>query len=221
MYKRQPFGGGSACKNLTTAQRGITSVLIKHYLVLAACIALAACDDGSSDRSSTTSTSTVSSTVTSTSTSTSSTRVLDTTTSTSMGGDPCGCVVTFGVTNAETLGSLQYDTDYSASGGGFDGAAGTVACQRVTGDFAAFNDIETSQTLSSAFVSVAGFTGPTTIATCDFTGSNPTTDDFAITITDQAKPDFSSANATVAVTDVTCTCVGSTSTTTSTTIGGG
>jgi hypothetical protein len=196
------------------------------------CLALvsAGCDDddsggGNVGSTSTTSTSTTTVTdTTSTTVSTSTTSVTtgstSTTSTTTGGGQVCDCVITFGVTNVETLGSLQYDTDYSASGGGFDGAAGTVSCQRVAGDFAAFNDIEASSTLSSAFISAAGFTGPTTVATCDFTGNRePATTDFGITITDQARPDFSPATATVDVTDVTCTCTGGGSTTT--TVGGG
>jgi hypothetical protein len=136
------------------------------------------------------------------------------TTTTTIGGPSFDCVVTFGVTNVETLGALQYDTDYSAASGGFDGAAGAVECTRLAGDFAAFNDIEASTTLSSAFISAAGFTGPIDVASCNFTSTNGglAAGDFTITITDQSKPDFTPANATVAITNVVCT--GGTTTTT-------
>jgi hypothetical protein len=123
--------------------------------------------------------------------------------------------VTFSVTNTETLGALQYDTDYSGASGGFDGSAGSVECTRLAGDFAAFNDIEASTTLSSAFISAAGFTGPIDVASCNFTSTNGAlaAGNFTITITDQSKPDFTPANATVEITDVTCTGGGTTTTT--------
>jgi len=120
------------------------------------------------------------------------------------------------VTNVETLGALQYDTSYAGVGGGFDGTAGAVDCTRLAGDFAAFNDIEASTTLSSAFISAAGFTGPIDVASCNFTTSNGglAAGDFTITITDQSKPDFTPANATVEITNVVCTGGGTTTTTT-------
>ena len=204
------------------------------------CLALvsAGCDDddggsgggGVSTTTITTPPTTIGSTTTTVSTSTTSVTAttVPSTSTTIPGGLNCDCVVTFGVTNAEVnIGSLQYDTDYSASGGGFDGNAGAVSCQKVAGDFGAFNDIEASQNLSTALISAGGFSGPTTVATCDFTGTRqPATTDFAITITDQAHIDFTPANATVAVTDVTCTCTGGSTTTvgggtTTTTVSGG
>jgi hypothetical protein len=127
--------------------------------------------------------------------------------------------VTFGVTNVETLGALQYDTSYAGVGGGFDGTAGAVDCTRLAGDFAAFNDIEASTTLSSAFISAAGFTGPVDVARCRYTRPGlvePVAGDFPITITDQSKPDFTPANATVEVTNVGCICSGGGSSTTTT-----
>jgi hypothetical protein len=201
----------------------------------------AGCDDddggfGGGNGSTTSSTSTTttnggpSTTQTTVSTSTTSvTTGSSTTTTTVGGGGVCDCVVTFSCSTTDTLGSLQYDTDYSASGGGFDGAAGTVSCQRLVGDFGAFNDIEASSTLSTAFISAAGFTTPAAVATCDFTGpTQPAVGDFAVTVTDAARPDFTNVTAStvVAVSDVTCTCTGGSTTTlgggsTTTTVSGG
>jgi len=123
------------------------------------------------------------------------------------------------VTNTETLGALQYDTSYAGAGGGFDGTAAAVDCTRLAGDFAAFNDIEAERKLSSAFISAGGFTGPTDVARCRFTPTGlpqPVPGDFPVVITDQSRPDFSQANATVAVTVVNCTCNGATTTTSTT-----
>jgi hypothetical protein len=82
-------------------------------------------------------------------------------------------VVTFSVTKAETLGALQFDTDYSAIDGVFLGNGSSVSCVRTAGEFAGFNDYDSEKHLSMAFVSTAGFTGPIDIATCDF-GYPPT-----------------------------------------------
>lgn len=171
---------------------------------------LVGCDDSSSDGpdATTTTTGVVSPTTgTTTTTHTTTTSQSSTTlgiTTTSLAID-CffGFDVVFSVTNTETVGALQYDTAYTAVDGSFDGGGGLVNCTRLAGEFAAFNDDNTNKRLASAFVSTAGFTGPIDIALCRF--SCPVTlspDDFVITITDQSKPDFSPANATVAVTRV-------------------
>jgi hypothetical protein len=217
------------------------STWMRNLSVLSVAVLLAVastgCDDddnnfnpGSTTTSTTTTTiggTTLSTTTTSTST-TSITATTSTTTTTVTGGGSCDCDVTFGVTNTETLGALQYDTNYAAANGGFDGAGGAVACTRLAGDFAAFNDIEASSNLSSAFISAAGFTGPIDVASCGFTGNSgtpPVAGDFAITITDQSKPDFSPASATVEITDISCVCTTPSTTTTvggtTTTVGGG
>jgi len=173
------------------------------------------CGDGSSKSNSTT-------TSTSITTTSFGDSLPTTTTTTTLGVSVCACDVTFSVTNSETLGALQYDTSYAGIGGGFDGDGGAVDCTRLAGDFAAFNDIEAEARLSSAIISPAGFTGPIDIARCRYSGAfpSPVPSDFPIVVTDQSRPDFSPANATVAVTDVNCACAGTT-TTTSTTLGSG
>jgi hypothetical protein len=111
--------------------------------------------------------------------------------------------VTFSVTNVETLGSLQFDVDYGAVPGSFDGAGSTVACTRLAGDFAAFNDIESTTTLSIAIISTVGFIGPIDIVRCTFCCPPPhDPSDYVITIQDQSRPDFTPASATVAVTSL-------------------
>lgn len=210
---------------------------MRNFAVLGAAVVLAVgstgCDDDSPDfggGSTTTSTTTTTiggSTTTVSTTSTSTTSVTVTTTSTTSttigGGGQCLCEITWGVTNSETLGALQYDTSYAGVGGGFDGTGGAVDCTRLAGDFASFNDKEAETTLSSAFISAAGFTGPVDVARCRYTRDSnvePTAADFPITIVDQSKPDFTPANATVEVTAINCNCSGGGSTTTTTTNGG-
>jgi hypothetical protein len=118
---------------------------------------------------------------------------------------------------------LQYDTSYAGLTGGFAGAGNTASCQRLAGDFAAFNDVEAESRLASAFISSSGLTGPVDVATCDYTGALPIPEpsDFVIQITDQTRPDLTPGNATVAVTAVDCTCTTGTTSTTTTTIPAG
>jgi len=150
--------------------------------------------------------------------------------------------VTWRVTNAVTLGSLQSDTGYAGASGSFVGSGAGVSCSALAGDFTAFNDIDAEQKLSAATISTGGFTGPIDVARCTFRTTNGALapSDFTVAITDQAAPDFSATNATLVISDVTCgagcgggatttttvttvtTSTSSTSTTvTTTTIGGG
>ena len=211
---------------MTTWIRNLSVLGVAVFLAVAS----TGCDDddthgvpNSTTTTSTSTTSTTNSTVTSTTntTATTVTTVTSTTSTTIGGGGQCACELTFSVTNVETLGALQYDTSYAGVGGGFDGTAGAVDCTRLAGDFAAFNDIEAQTKLSSAFISAAGFTGPIDVARCRYTRpgtTEPVAADFPITITDQSKPDFSPANATVEVTNIGCVCSGGNTTTT---LGGG
>jgi hypothetical protein len=212
---------------MTTWMRNLSVLGVAVFLAVAS----TGCDDDSNHGNNGSTTTTTSSTTTTagatTTTSTSSTSttsvtvttVTSTTTTTIGNVGQCACEVTFGVTNNETLGALQYDTSYAGVGGGFDGTAGAVDCTKLAGDFAAFNDIEAETKLSSAFISAAGFTGPIDVARCRYTRpgtTEPVAADFPITITDQSKPDFSPASATVEVTNVGCLCSGGGTTTTTT-----
>lgn len=211
---------------MTTWMRNLSVLGVAVFLAVAS----TGCDDDSrhgppvstTTTSSTTTTAPDTTTTSTSSTSTTSvtvTTVTSTTTTTVGDGSQCACEVTFGVTNVETLGALQYDTSYAGVGGGFDGTAGAVDCTRLAGDFAAFNDIEAETKLSSAFISAAGFTGPIDVARCRYTRPGlvePVAGDFPITITDQSKPDFTPANATVEITNIGCICSGGGTTTTTT-----
>jgi hypothetical protein len=128
--------------------------------------------------------------------------------------------VTTSVTSADTLGSLQFDTDYSGDpgGGSFEGSGAGVNCTALAGDFTAFNDIDASSTLSTATISTAGFTGPIDVTECNYQTSNAALApaDFAVTVTDASAPDFTPLTPTVEISSVNCVCTGGGSSTTTT-----
>jgi hypothetical protein len=170
--------------------------------------ALCACGNDSADDPPVTTTiatrtSSTSTTETSSTTWTLFTTTSYTTTTTTLLDCTVSMEVVFSVTNTETLGALQYETTYPRPGS-FLGEGRSVFCTKLAADFVSFNEIDRDGRLISAFVSLGGFTGPLDIATCEYctVGVPPEPGDFAITIVDQARPDFSPANATVAVTQV-------------------
>jgi hypothetical protein len=109
------------------------------------------------------------------------------------------------VINGETLGALQFETVYSTNVDA-NGSGSGVECVQLAGDFASFNDVESTRTLITAIISAGGFTGPIDIASCTFRATfcdgPPGLGDFVVTITDQSHPDFSPASATVEITDL-------------------
>jgi hypothetical protein len=147
-----------------------------------------------------------STTIVTTTTSTTTSLLHGSTTSTTTTSLPGECVdsisysVVFFVSNTETLGSLQFDVDYDGVAGSFLGRGAGVECVRLAGDFAAFNDKDASKILSVAVIAATSFTGPIDVVRCEF--GCPLTlspGDFAITIVDQARPDFSPAAAQMGV----------------------
>jgi hypothetical protein len=118
-------------------------------------------------------------TVTTTTTSTTSTS----TTSTTL---PTSCSVTLSMSDATTLGALQYRVDYSSAGGGFVGTGDTVNCTNLAGGstLVVFNDEDGSEELRSSVASLA-FTGPTDLAVCEFAAAvAPAPGDFVVTVED-------------------------------------
>jgi hypothetical protein len=170
--------------------------------------ALCACGNDSSDTPPVTTTiatrtSSTSTTETSSTTWTLFTTTSYTTTTTTLLDCTVSMDVVFSVTNTETLGALQYETTYPRPGS-FLGEGRGVLCTQLAADFVSFNEIDRDGRLVSAFVSLIGFTGPTDIARCEYctVGPPPEPEDFVVMIVDQSRPDFSPANATVAVTQV-------------------
>jgi len=114
------------------------------------------------------------------------------TTTTTTGGGALLYDIVFQLDDAVTLGALGFDVDYSGAPGDFvgsggdPGAGGTLQCtSNVAGALASFNDDDAGK-VSAAFIALAGFTGPTNVATCVFqsTGPVPVAGDFAVAVTD-------------------------------------
>jgi hypothetical protein len=112
------------------------------------------------------------------------------TTTTTTGGGGTAFDIAFSLVEAVNVGALQYNVDYSAAGGGFDGAGDTVQCTDSTGSLPAYNDAEGTTTLSVGLINLGGFTGPRLVTTCSFTstGGTPTAGDFVVTVEDAATP---------------------------------
>lgn len=132
-------------------------------------------------------------TVGSTSTSTTTTSVAratttsSSTTTTTIGDSAVSYDVTFSLEDAITLGSIQIEIGYADAGGAFVGSDASVSCTSplsAAGALVAFGDDDSTRTLNIAALALAGFSGPTTMARCEFhtTGAAPTSDDFAVTV---------------------------------------
>ena len=155
------------------------------------------CDDPNCENSpdcvdsTTTSTTSTSITVTSSTSSTSSTTTTSSTTSTTI-AFPFTCRIVFRVPDDVTLGSLQWDTDYSDAPGFFLGNGGNVECASlIENSLAAFNDVDGEEILDSGLISLDGFSGPVNVSECTFKAQTiPVKDDFAITVTEASKPDL-------------------------------
>jgi hypothetical protein len=101
-----------------------------------------------------------------------------------------------------TLGSLQFDTDYSNAPGEMAGSLGQVQCASLLGGaaIAAFNDCDAPacpefaqkpEVVDSGFIAIAGFTGPINISQCTFAANiTPVESDFTITVTEASDPDL-------------------------------
>jgi cysteine-rich repeat protein len=87
----------------------------------------------------------------------------------------------FWIASTVEIGALQFEIDYSATGGEFVGAAGAVKCETLAPNvdddgevdpdsmgFASFNDIEEIGQLNVAMVSIPGFSGPMDLFRCAF-----------------------------------------------------
>jgi hypothetical protein len=100
------------------------------------------------------------------------------------------------VVEALSYGALQFNVDYSSAAGGFAGAADSVDCTSplsTSGAIVTFNDDEAASTLRTGIISLSGFNGPATVASCTFdsTGGAPVAGDFAISTVDASDPGLS------------------------------
>lgn len=202
-------------------------------------------DPACADTTTTTSTTTTSSsTTTSTESSTTTSSTTTSTSSTTSTTVPFryDCNVVFRLADDVTVGSIEWDTDYSDAPVRFLGSAGNVECASLAeGAEAAFNDKDDAEELSIAMASVEGIDGPTDLAECNIKASVvPVPEDFEITVTEAADPDLNlitppeviltdiecitPETTTTTTVDITTTTVDTTTTTmetTTTTMGGG
>lgn len=125
------------------------------------------------------------------------------------------CSFTIFLDDAVSVGSIQYDVDYSATGGDLNGSGAAVECADLTGSIATFSD-DDAGTLDAAYLSFAGFTGPTGMATCNLTAPVvPLVTDFVVNITDGSDPFTAPLNPlpSASITNLSCTGGGLTTTT--------
>ncbi|HEY2775113.1 MAG TPA: hypothetical protein VGK20_13790 [Candidatus Binatia bacterium] len=151
-----------------------------------------------------------------------------TTTTIGHGGD--ACTLTYRLVDDVKVGSLQWDTDYSAAPGQMQGVGANVVCSTlVQGALAAFDDNDAQKKLSSGLVSLSGIQGPTDLAECNFVATTiPTLQQFVVTVTDATDPDLNDITPfpDVIISNIDCIPVTTTTlpggqTTTTTTQGGG
>ncbi|HXC53609.1 MAG TPA: hypothetical protein VN634_22165 [Candidatus Limnocylindrales bacterium] len=130
-------------------------------------------------------TTTTSTSVAITSTSVAITSTSSSTTSSTLGG-ALACHVYFRLTDDVTLGSLVFDTDYSAAPGEFSGSGEDVECTSLlVGTLSQYSDDDGRETLTAGVISLDGFTGPILVADCAFAArTTPVASDFAITVTE-------------------------------------
>lgn len=133
------------------------------------------------------------------------------------------CTVDFRMSSSQTLGAVQFDTDYAATGdGSFEGLGPAVLCTGlVTGALHSFNDIEAGLRLRTSILKLNGFTGPVNLSTCSFVPVDtlPAVTDFVITVVDAATPESDPVVPlpTVEVSAVSCSSASTSSTTTTST----
>ena len=94
------------------------------------------------------------------------------------------CTIRYRMTTGITVGSMQWETDYSAAPGVIRGSGSSTRCTNITpGALAAFDDNDQTKTLSAGLVSLTGFTGPVDLVECKFDAFDDVqASDFDITV---------------------------------------
>jgi cysteine-rich repeat protein len=101
------------------------------------------------------------------------------------------CSVKVDMTDPVKVGSLQVDVDYAAASGEFQDTGSNVKCSNLaSGSLGTFHDDDAGRTVSGAFISLSGFTGPLTLFQCTFLpdGQLPLAADFSLSVTDAGDP---------------------------------
>lgn len=130
------------------------------------------------------------------------------------------CTLTFRMTTAVTVGSMQWETDYSDAPGRMRGLGSAVRCNSlVAGALSSFSDNDNAEVLTAGLVSLAGATGPLDLAECKFDATGtPVLSDFDITVVQARDPDVNPIEPLPAVILKSLDCI--TATTTTSIIGG-
>jgi len=133
------------------------------------------------------------------------------------------CTLEFSLTDAVTLGSLQWEIDYATAPGEFVGSGEAVQCvNKVTTALGMKQDKDAERKVVTALISLAGFAGPSVLSECQFLADVvPDVNDFVITVIDAANPSLQPVNPPPNIVLSSVTCVGDTTTTTLPTCGNG
>ena len=98
--------------------------------------------------------------------------------------------LTFQLDDPVTVGALSFTIGYSDAAGGFDGEGDAVECAVADAllppAIVAFNDLESSSTLTVGILNTSGLEGPGELVTCSFTSANESV--LQITVTDASTP---------------------------------
>lgn len=104
--------------------------------------------------------------------------------------------VLFQLDDAVSLGALQFNVNYSAAPGVFDGSGLSVECTDETGigpgGVIVLNDDDAAATMFVSLASLVPVVGPTPIISCRFTssGTTPFAPDFVVNVTDASEVDL-------------------------------
>ena len=136
------------------------------------------------------------------------------TTTSTLPADPTACTLEFSLADAVTLGSLQWEVDYTNAPGEFGGSGSGVQCQnKVTTAFGSMQDNEAQRRVITALISLAGFSGPRLLSQCTFVADvRPEVTDFVITVNDAADQNIQPLNPRPAIVLSGITCAGDTTT---------
>jgi hypothetical protein len=126
------------------------------------------------------------------------------------------CHVVFRVDDAHQLGSIQFEADYSLSGGAIDGSGEDAACVAKIPALAGLFDVDARSLLAVGLLTPSGFATPADVLACTFLAPLEPARAITVEVIDAATP----ANAPVLplpVMSARIECAGATTTTSSTT----
>jgi hypothetical protein len=96
------------------------------------------------------------------------------------------CIVSFELRNTGAFNSFDFEVDYSAASGDFEGTLGEVNCRDgVLGAFTAYRDEDSARRVSATLATLTQFHGPLVLVGCRFLvgASVPSAGDFVVSTT--------------------------------------